>query len=96
MIASGHAGDAVVDPIALADTPPQHPYYTEALGRAYGEAIHEFWKALDARLKEIMLGIHATCVKHGADGPKYINYVKGANIGGFVKVADAMLAQGLI
>lgn len=50
---------------------------------------------VDAQLKKIMHNIHATCVKYGKDG-KYINYVKGANIGGFVKVADAMLAQGLV
>lgn len=56
------------------------------------------WTAaeVDQRLKEIMLGIHTTCVKHGADGAKYINYVKGANIGGFVKVAEAMLAYGVM
>jgi len=56
------------------------------------------WTAeeVDARLKEIMLAIHSTCVKHGADGNKYVNYVKGANIGGFVKVADAMLAYGVM
>jgi glutamate dehydrogenase (NADP+) len=56
------------------------------------------WTAeeVDSRLKEIMLGIHATCVKHGADDAKFVNYVKGANIGGFVKVADAMLAYGVM
>lgn len=42
-----------------------------------------------------MRKIHDTCVKYGKDGD-YINYVKGANIGGFVKVADAMLDQGII
>ncbi len=54
------------------------------------------WTAqeVDDRLKQIMLGIHSTCVKYGADGNKFVNYVKGANIGGFVKVADAMLAYG--
>lgn len=50
---------------------------------------------VDNHLKKIMYDIHATCVKYGKEG-KYINYVKGANIGGFVKVADAMLAQGLV
>ena len=56
------------------------------------------WTAeeVDERLKQIMLGIHETCVKHGGDGNGYVNYVKGANIGGFVKVADAMLAYGVI
>lgn len=50
---------------------------------------------VDQRLHDIMKKIHATCVKYGKDGD-YINYVKGANIGGFVKVADAMLAQGMV
>ena len=50
---------------------------------------------VDDKLKEIMADIHKTCVKYGKDGD-YVDYVKGANIGGFVKVADAMLAQGLV
>ncbi|MFN0274581.1 MAG: NADP-specific glutamate dehydrogenase [Chitinophagales bacterium] len=50
---------------------------------------------VDNHLKKIMSDIHSTCAKYGKEG-KYINYVKGANIGGFVKVADAMLAQGLV
>jgi hypothetical protein len=41
-----------------------------------------------------MLAIHASCVKYGSDTNGYVDYVKGANIAGFVKVADAMLAQG--
>jgi glutamate dehydrogenase (NADP+) len=53
-------------------------------------------KEVDERLKQIMLGIHATCVTHGGDGNGYVNYVKGANIGGFVKVAEAMLAYGVL
>lgn len=48
---------------------------------------------VDKKLHEIMKNIHATCVKFGEDSGK-INYVKGANIGGFIKVAEAMLAQG--
>jgi glutamate dehydrogenase (NADP+) len=48
---------------------------------------------VDERLQNIMKNIHATCVKYGREG-NGINYVKGANIGGFVKVAHAMLAQG--
>jgi glutamate dehydrogenase (NADP+) len=40
-----------------------------------------------------MKDIHSTCVKYGSEG-NFINYVKGANVGGFVKVAEAMLAQG--
>jgi glutamate dehydrogenase (NADP+) len=48
---------------------------------------------VDTKLKNIMIGIHETCVEFGKEG-KQINYSKGANIGGFIKVADAMLAQG--
>ena len=50
---------------------------------------------VDKRLHLIMKEIHNTCQKYGKEG-NYINYVKGANVGGFVKVADAMLAQGLV
>jgi len=50
---------------------------------------------VDQRLHNIMKAIHATCVKYGKEG-NGINYVKGANIGGFVKVADSMLAQGMV
>jgi len=50
---------------------------------------------VDKKLYNIMLAIHETCVKYGKEG-KHIDYVKGANIGGFVKVADAMLDQGLV
>ncbi len=49
---------------------------------------------VDTRLHEIMINIHKTCVRYGTQPDGYINYVQGANIGGFVKVADAMLAQG--
>lgn len=49
---------------------------------------------VDARLKDIMTGIHGQCKKYGTEADGYVNYVKGANIAGFVKVADAMLAQG--
>ena len=51
---------------------------------------------VDMRLKEIMVGIHNQCKKYGSDEDGYINYVKGANIAGFVKVADAMIAQGVV
>jgi glutamate dehydrogenase/leucine dehydrogenase len=51
---------------------------------------------VDARLHEIMINIHKTCVKYGTQPDGYINYVQGANIGGFVKVAEAMLAQGYV
>jgi glutamate dehydrogenase (NADP+) len=51
---------------------------------------------VDQRLHAIMINIHKTCVKYGTEKDGYVNYVKGANIGGFVKVADAMLAQGYV
>ncbi len=51
---------------------------------------------VDARLHQIMVNIHETCVKYGTEKDGYINYVKGANIGGFIKVADAMIAQGVV
>jgi glutamate dehydrogenase (NADP+) len=56
------------------------------------------WSAqeVDEKLKGIMLAIHASCVKYGLDANGYVDYVKGANIAGFVKVADAMLAQGVV
>lgn len=50
---------------------------------------------VDNKLKEIMKNIHDNCVAYGTEGG-YVNYVKGANIAGFVKVADAMLAQGIV
>jgi len=50
---------------------------------------------VDQRLHNIMISIHEQCEKYGKESG-YINYVKGANIAGFVKVADAMLAQGLV
>jgi len=50
---------------------------------------------VDQRLHGIMKDIHSTCVKYGKEG-NFINYVKGANIGGFIKVADAMLDQGVV
>jgi len=51
---------------------------------------------VDRRLHDIMVGIHETCVQHGRREDGTVNYVDGANIAGFVKVADAMLAQGVI
>jgi len=51
---------------------------------------------VDERLQKIMRDIHDSCIKYGMDDNGYCNYVKGANIAGFVKVADAMLAQGVI
>ena len=52
-------------------------------------------EVVDGKLKEIMSDIHSSCLKYGSDKGG-INYVKGANIAGFVKVADAMLAQGVV
>ena len=56
------------------------------------------WTAeeVDNKLKWIMKNIHDNCVKYGKEADGTVNYVKGANIAGFVKVADAMLAQGLV
>ncbi|AKA34832.1 NADP-specific glutamate dehydrogenase [Flagellimonas lutaonensis] len=51
---------------------------------------------VDDRLKGIMNDIHNSCIEYGKEDNGYCNYVKGANIAGFVKVADAMLAQGVI
>lgn len=51
---------------------------------------------VDEKLKGIMANIHEACVKYGKDADGYVDYVKGANIAGFVKVADAMLAQGIV
>ena len=56
------------------------------------------WKReeVDKKLNEIMLNIHEQCVEYGIQEDGYIDYVKGANIAGFVKVADAMLDQGIV
>jgi glutamate dehydrogenase (NADP+) len=51
---------------------------------------------VDERLKNIMLAIHTSCVQYGTKDATYVDYVKGANIAGFVKVADAMLGQGVV
>ena len=50
----------------------------------------------DQKLHDIMNDIHANCVKYGTEPDGYINYVKGANIAGFMKVAKAMMAQGIV
>ena len=50
---------------------------------------------VDSKLKDIMLDIHNSCITHGLE-KDYVNYEKGANIAGFIKVADAMLAQGVV
>ena len=51
---------------------------------------------VDAQLHRIMKDIHEACVKYGTDENGNVNYVNGANIAGFIKVADAMMAQGLV
>ena len=51
---------------------------------------------VDTHLHRIMSDIHETCLKYGTEKDGYVNYVKGANIAGFIKVADAMMAQGLV
>ena len=51
---------------------------------------------VDERLHDIMVSIHEACIQYGTEEGGYVNYVKGANIAGFVKVADAMLDQGVV
>ena len=51
---------------------------------------------VDQQLKRIMTDIHEACVKYGTEEDGYVNYLKGANIAGFIKVAEAMMAQGLV
>jgi glutamate dehydrogenase (NADP+) len=60
-------------------------------------AMHLYWpcEEVDLRLKQIMKAIHESCVRCGKEGD-FINYVKGANLAGFRKVANAMLAQGVV
>ena len=61
-------------------------------------AMRLHWTAaeVDEKLHQIMQSIHASCVRFGEESDGHINYVKGANIAGFVKVADAMIAQGVV
>ena len=61
-------------------------------------AAHLGWtpEEVDAKLKQIMTDIHENCVKYGTASNGYINYVKGANVAGFIKVADAMIELGVI
>ncbi len=51
---------------------------------------------VDQKLRDIMNDIHANCVKYGTEPDGYINYVRGANVAGFLKVARAMMAQGIV
>lgn len=61
-------------------------------------AMHMSWTAeeVDAKLHQIMSEIHSQCVKNGRETDGYINYMKGANVSGFLKVAKSMLAQGVL
>lgn len=61
-------------------------------------AMHLQWTAeeVDVKLHQIMASIHEQCVTHGKEKDGYINYVKGANVAGFMKVARAMMAQGIV
>ncbi len=61
-------------------------------------AMHINWTAaeVDAKLQQIMSEIHAQCVRYGREADGYINYMKGANVAGFLKVAKAMLVQGVV
>ena len=61
-------------------------------------AMHLGWPAeeVDAKLHQIMASIHNQCVEYGRQPDGYINYMKGANIAGFMKVAKAMMAQGIV
>jgi glutamate dehydrogenase (NADP+) len=51
---------------------------------------------VDTKLQSIMRDIHAQCVKYGEDRDNWVNYLQGANVAGFVRVADAMLAYGVV
>ena len=61
-------------------------------------AMHLCWSAeeVDAKLHAIMHNIHQQCVRYGTEQGRYVNYVKGANVAGFMKVAKAMMAQGIV
>ena len=60
-------------------------------------SIRQSWTAeeVDQHLRRIMSDIHEACIKYGTEDDGYINYVRGANIAGFIKVAHAMLEQGI-
>jgi glutamate dehydrogenase (NADP+) len=59
---------------------------------------HTSWsrEEVDAKLHTIMKNIHQACVTYGAEKDGFVNYVKGANIAGFMKVANAMCDQGVV
>ena len=60
------------------------------------ERLHWSREEVDQKLHDIMNDIHANCVKYGTEADGYVNYVKGANVAGFLKVAKAMMAQGIV
>jgi glutamate dehydrogenase (NADP+) len=60
------------------------------------ERLHWSREEVDQKLKDIMFDIHSNCVKYGTDADGYVNYVKGANVAGFLKVARAMMAHGIV
>ena len=59
-------------------------------------SIHWSREEVDSQLRTIMCNIHQACKTYGEDEGNFINYVKGANIAGFIKVADSMLDQGVV
>ena len=61
-------------------------------------AMHLYWTAeeVDKHLNQIMTDVHAQCLQYGKQEDGYINYVRGANIAGFMKVARAIIAQGIL
>lgn len=61
-------------------------------------AVHQSWciEEVDSRLRQIISSIHDSCVRYGRSSDGTVNYVKGANVAGFVKVADAMIDQGIV
>ena len=69
----------------------EHSHRLEIMAKETGLSAEE----VDQKLHSIMQNIHSACVHYGEENGR-INYVKGANIAGFVKVADAMLAQGVV
>lgn len=77
---AANAGGVAVSGLEMAQNAMMHPWPREQV---------------DNKLKDIMKNIHENCVKYGSDGD-YVDYVKGANIAGFIKVADAMIAQGVV
>ena len=60
------------------------------------ERLHWSREEVDQKLHDIMNDIHANCVKYGTEADGYVNYVKGANVAGFLKVAKAIMAQGIV